>query len=77
MIISEEEIAASHTGISFKDGVRVQPSNDSWGAGVLSRQRRLSTDAEQIGDQIPVDEVSEVGRKPSGSTIHVKALSIM
>lgn len=73
MIIPKEVIPPRHTGVAFKHRMRVQPRNERRGTRVLARKRGLAPDGEQVGDEVPIDEVRGVGREARGGGVHVEA----
>jgi hypothetical protein len=73
VVIPKEIISAGHTRVALEHSVGVQTPNDRWGSGVLASLASLAADAEEIGDEVPVDEVRGVGDETGGPTLHVEA----
>lgn len=74
MVVTKVEVIASHACVAFKDGVRVQPSDYGWGAGVLASQIGLSSNTEKISDEVSVDDMSEVRDEDCAFVVEVEAL---
>ena len=72
MVIAEEIVTAGHTRIPLKHGVGVQPADDSWGSGICASLPGLSSDTEEVGYEVAIDEVGGVGDESGGPTVHVE-----
>jgi hypothetical protein len=77
MVVPEEEIATGQACVPLEDGVGVQTADNSRGRRVLSSLCRLPTNAKEVGDEVPINEVGGVCSKPSGFIGHVEACDTM
>lgn len=73
VVVAKERIAAGHAGVTLEHAVRAQPSSDSRLGQIGTGQRGLPTDAEEVGNEISVDEESSIGEEARQLIVHVEA----
>ena len=72
MVIPEEVVSSRDARVSLEYSVCVQPANDRWRSCVLASLPGLSSDAEEVGDEVAVDEVGAVGDESGSGAVHVE-----
>ena len=77
MVVPEEEIAPSQARIPLEHGVSVQTANDGGRRRILAGLGGLPTNTEEIGDEIPINEMCRVCGESGSRVIHVEAWRAM
>ena len=72
MIIAKECIESCVASIALKNTVGVEATDNCGCRGVWACRWRLAPDTEQIGEQVPVDQVGGVGEKSCKIVAHVE-----
>ena len=77
MVVPEEEIATGQARIPLEDRVGVQTADNRRGWRVLPGLRCLPANAEEIGDEVSINEVGGICGESSDLIVHVEACGTM
>lgn len=76
MIIAKERVSASHTGIALEYTMSAQASNDGGLRELRPGQRGLATNAEEVRNEIPIDEERSVSEEAGQFVVHIESCVI-